>query len=529
MKSTIKLLAILALVTFVKPVAAEVPYAIELEQLTLPGAPKIHSFAFAESEGKWLFLAGRTNGLHGFNPNNAFPKQYSNTKMYVVDPVSLQTWSRSIFTDLPLESADQLRSMNMQYYQKGNKLYFIGGYGYDSTLNSFITFPLLKVIDVRETIQAIISGSSVAPHIRQVSDLRMQVCGGELQILDGYFNLVGGHKFTGEYSQTVNDQVYTNQIRRFKISEAADEVSISDYSALTDTVEYHRRDMNLVPAIRPQSLEEYLIVYGGVFRSYADLPFLNPVYIYPASAQVDYSFEQKIGQYTCAYMSAFDSQTGDMHTSLFGGMSLYSYYEQIDSLVYDSLVPFINDINTITKRADGTSVERLSSTRLPALLGTNAKFIISSDLPKFSNNVIKLSEVTGRTFAGYIFGGIRALLPNNTPSYPSEYILRVFITPQSVSVTQISQTVPGGFELNQNYPNPFNPSTKISFSIPSAGAVKLAVYDKLGRTVAELVNRHMPAGSYETTWSGESNSSGIYFLRLEAGSFSASRKMLLLK
>jgi len=76
-------------------------------------------------------------------------------------------------------------------------LYMIGGYGYDSTSNSLKTFPTLTVFDVAETIQAIINGSPVTPHMRQISDLRLQVCGGELAKLGDYFYLTGGHDFTG--------------------------------------------------------------------------------------------------------------------------------------------------------------------------------------------------------------------------------------------------------------------------------------------------------------------------------------------
>lgn len=57
-----------------------------------------------------------------------------------------------------------MRSTNMQYYQDGNKLYLIGGYGYDSASNSLITFPVLTVIDVNETMQAIISGRHFTLH-----------------------------------------------------------------------------------------------------------------------------------------------------------------------------------------------------------------------------------------------------------------------------------------------------------------------------------------------------------------------------
>ena len=67
-------------------IKADEPYTIQLEQVNIPGSPKIHSFAFADDNGKWLFIGGRINGMHGFDAATAFPKQFSNTNIFVVDP-----------------------------------------------------------------------------------------------------------------------------------------------------------------------------------------------------------------------------------------------------------------------------------------------------------------------------------------------------------------------------------------------------------------------------------------------------------
>ncbi|MEW5842341.1 MAG: T9SS type A sorting domain-containing protein [Bacteroidota bacterium] len=90
------------------------------------------------------------------------------------------------------------------------------------------------------------------------------------------------------------------------------------------------------------------------------------------------------------------------------------------------------------------------------------------------------------------------------------------------------------FFLNQNYPNPFNPSTTISYQLSAFGHVTLKVYDVLGREVATLVNEEKSRGSYEVTFNvetrrGESLPSGVYFYRLQAGSYSETKKMILLK
>ncbi|NOX66335.1 MAG: T9SS type A sorting domain-containing protein [Chlorobi bacterium] len=88
---------------------------------------------------------------------------------------------------------------------------------------------------------------------------------------------------------------------------------------------------------------------------------------------------------------------------------------------------------------------------------------------------------------------------------------------------------PNVFSLSQNYPNPFNPSTIIQYSIPMNEFVTLKVYDVLGREVQTLVNKEQSAGVYNVEFNASKLTSGVYFYRIEAGSFVSVRKLLLLK
>ncbi len=96
-----------------------------------------------------------------------------------------------------------------------------------------------------------------------------------------------------------------------------------------------------------------------------------------------------------------------------------------------------------------------------------------------------------------------------------------------------NDVVPQAFSLDQNYPNPFNPSTKIQYTTGNAGLVSLKVYDVLGHEVATLVNNNQEAGSYtvpfNTSEAKLNLSSGVYFYRLEAGSFVSTKKLILMK
>ena len=97
------------------------------------------------------------------------------------------------------------------------------------------------------------------------------------------------------------------------------------------------------------------------------------------------------------------------------------------------------------------------------------------------------------------------------------------------AVTHPDTPPPTAFELKQNYPNPFNPSTTFSFSIPSASFVTLKVTDALGREVTNVVSEEMAAGTYTRRWNAAGAPSGIYFYTIRAGSYTETKKLMLLR
>ncbi len=107
-------------------------------------------------------------------------------------------------------------------------------------------------------------------------------------------------------------------------------------------------------------------------------------------------------------------------------------------------------------------------------------------------------------------------------------LVRESISPTIAGVASAHNT-PQGFALSQNYPNPFNPNTVISGQWPVTSVVRIGVYDVLGREVAVLADGRYAAGKYSFTFHGTGLASGVYFYRLTAGSFSAVRKMTLVK
>ncbi len=122
--------------------------------------------------------------------------------------------------------------------------------------------------------------------------------------------------------------------------------------------------------------------------------------------------------------------------------------------------------------------------------------------------------------------------PPTVTFYYGYYVNIAYTLIDAVPITDVSapkSNVPSGFSLSQNYPNPFNPTTTIAFNIPSKSFVSLKVFDMLGKEVATLASEEMSTGNYTRQWNAVNVSSGMYFYRLQAGTFTETKKLVLLK
>jgi hypothetical protein len=96
-------------------------------------------------------------------------------------------------------------------------------------------------------------------------------------------------------------------------------------------------------------------------------------------------------------------------------------------------------------------------------------------------------------------------------------------------IKKMNNNLPNSFSLSQNYPNPFNPTTMIQYSIPKSGSVTLKVFNMLGQEVATLVNQQQQAGNYSINFNASRLASGVYMYRIQSGSFTSTKKMMLVK
>jgi hypothetical protein len=107
--------------------------------------------------------------------------------------------------------------------------------------------------------------------------------------------------------------------------------------------------------------------------------------------------------------------------------------------------------------------------------------------------------------------------------------LVLFQKQSQVSVANEPNSPPAIYDLAQNFPNPFNPATTIRFALPQPAKVKLAIYNLRGELVHTLAEGELPAGFHARTFDTTGLASGIYFYQLQAGDFTATRKMVLAK
>jgi hypothetical protein len=145
-----------------------------------------------------------------------------------------------------------------------------------------------------------------------------------------------------------------------------------------------------------------------------------------------------------------------------------------------------------------------------------------------------MGEDSRVVLAGLSYHNIRDQFPENPPARV-EHLYHLLLGLDNVVSHPVGiEPLTLEFRLEENYPNPFNPETTIEFSLARDSNVELAIYDATGAWVKTLAKGRRRADHYRELWdgkneSGRSVSSGVYFCRLTAGSFTSTRKMVLLR
>jgi hypothetical protein len=445
----------------VSPIFPEtaLPFRLSIELLTdkegnaftLPAG--LQAYNLAVHDGKWLLLNGLTSGLHQFSP---ILLPGGNTIVYVVDPDRQTIAFRSLTAPQSGLTQDQIESLALadsQFYQSKNTLYVTGGYGFRTLVNNSVTFDTLTAIDVPGLIHWVTNPNkkeTAAQHIRQISNPIFQITGGYMQKLTRKAPtlLVFGQNFENQMT------FYSEQIRRFVIHDDGCRLSVdikTSKPAVPDP-NYRRRDLNVVPVIKPISENKFtygLVALSGVFTP------TNGIWTVPVSIAANgnsfmpnpadpFTFKQGMNNYACPTINLFSRKTRDMYTIILGGIS-YGYFLN-GVFQTDPRIRFINQVTTVKMDEAENFTQYLMSAEYPLipstgsnpgnplLFGANASFIPANGLQKlqYDHEIFKLDKIKEPLVIGYIVGGIQSTLPDTvlvTDTSASPYIFKVIFQP----------------------------------------------------------------------------------------------------
>jgi hypothetical protein len=443
---------------------SSLPYTVQIRQREMPFTlPTLQAFSPGQINGLWVLFGGRTNGMHGFsgNPLANFPPRRQSTRIWVIDPVSGRRWSRELSdSSLTDDQVDMLSSFAAQEVQVGNTLYFVGGYGYSRSLDDFTTYSTMTAFDldkivnwVRRLEDAPGGNADLANLIRQTSNDVLKVTGGKLTMIGNRAILAFGQLFDGGYGSSNPVQVYTTQVRSFRIIDDGQTLSIAgirQIPAAPNPTDYRRRDYTLIPFIDSSGGQTVPMAaaLAGVFTESTGM-FTVPVEIAGngrptmADPTLGSTFKQAMSGYDCAFLPIYDGRRGDSHAVLFGGISYVYYRKSTNTFIEDTNFPFINDITALVRKSNGRyrqllvgafpNIKTTDNKRLR--FGAEAVVFIDPSIPVTSNGMIDLVRLknkfgTRRVLVGRLFGGIAAEAPNGGPSVASNVVFDVFVTPR---------------------------------------------------------------------------------------------------
>lgn len=435
-------------------VNAKLPFSISIELADFQVAGGIHSTAVGQEGSNYLFITGRTNGLHGFANSGDFPPSQQNRTVFVVNTCQKTVCHRSL--DDPLSGLNQtqidtLSVVSPQSHQIGNTLYITGGYGIDSTTNTFSTKDTLTAINVSGLIHWVTHphcSGLASDYIRQISDPVFQVTGGDMFQTDQCPTLlIFGQNFIGNYTTSSNG-LYTQQVRRFDIIDDGTCLAVRVRTATTPDPSYRRRDLNIIPIIKTDSCKKVpaYVALSGVFTLDTGI-WTVPVEITAdgtptmADPSLGTTFKQPMNNYASAHVELL-AKDGNMYSILFGGIT-FGFFEN-GQFMTDSEIPFTNQVTAIKRSKAGQYQQFLLPSQYPTivstgsnpgsilLFGAGAKFIIEPNMPIFSNNVLDLSAIKKPTVIGHIVGGIQSTKPNTdtiSDSAASPHIFKIILSP----------------------------------------------------------------------------------------------------
>ena len=245
---------------------------------------------------------------------------------------------------------------------------------------------------------------------------------------------------------------------------------------------------------------------------------------YNSSGQQQWVAHFDLGQYDVAMDMALDASenayvTGSVGTVKFNSSGIFQWVEPTAGMSAITLDKNGNAFVTGSAAVGNFSGMNSNKINPEGILQWN---IVYSNSPPFS----AWADAIGLDTSGNVLiSGITGSTP--MPGYRGGAAVVKYS--QLNGITKIGTTVPVHYSLSQNFPNPFNPTTKFKIEIAKSSFTKVTVFDVLGREVATLGNQQLQPGTYEISWDASNYPSGVYFYKITASEFTATKKMIILK
>lgn len=467
------------------------PYDLKIDSINITNLTGLQSFVVGQAEGKWLLIGGRTDGLHLQDPNGVYNLAGRNTQFIVVDPINKVFKSASL-ESLSSDLQNQLSGTEMQFLQKGELLYIVGGYGYDQSENNHVTFPFLTVINVPEVITSIEEMGEFGYYIHQIRDEKFAVKGGELSSIDGLFYLIGGVRTDGVINPTnapIVIQSFTNSVRTFTVEVADNGLMVTHYDEISNEQFLRRKDFNAFPQILPDG-KQGIVVLSGLYKTDTELPYTNAILIKANGMTTNSVFSQYYNHYSCPSVALFDEKNNTTHNLLFGGFA--QYYDSAGIVIQNDNLPFVKTISRIEIDQTGWIQENKLQLEMPGFLGASAEFIVNPKLPLSQNGIVELNKLASDTILlGYIFGGLRGSrvnekwIKNGIESTANNVIYPIYLFRNE----KMSANGQNDIQLRV-FPNPTQDEVTLSFVMRDDGFAEVLIENMMGEE------------AYSKTWKG---------------------------
>jgi hypothetical protein len=246
--------------------------------------------------------------------------------------------------------------------------------------------------------------------------------------------------------------------------------------------------------------------------------------------------------YLSLLINVQSAQTGDYFIAISPSTSQTNYYARLHIKSSGSGFSIgISKSNEVSGGAVyGTTVFNFNTTYLVVVkhvfvaLDLNDQervFVFSTAAPSTEPATSEVGPYVETTKSDPTDIGFVTIRQGSGTAAPAMMIDGIRITKAWANVTPVEEytLLPSTYFLSQNYPNPFNPSTVIKYQVPQNSFVNISVYDLLGNKISTLVNQDKAAGSYELKFDASNLPSGIYFYTIQTGSFTQTKKMILMK